>query len=133
MQKKCKKNNTLGGCLLLGVCSAGCLLQGGVCDRGDSVCLGGSAPVGVCVCSRGCVCSQGVERGCKKNAKKMQKNTKKRKKKEKKCPKNFGGGVFLLWCVCSNDIYNLDPVLSSCWPSSPGDFTSKAKLLPSTI
>ena len=30
-------------------------------------------------------------------------------------------------------IPNLDPVVSSCCPSSPGDFTSKAKLLPSTI
>ena len=30
-------------------------------------------------------------------------------------------------------IYILEPVVSSCWPSSPGDFTSKAKLLPSTI
>ena len=27
----------------------------------------------------------------------------------------------------------LGPVVSSCWPSSPGDFTSKAKLLRSTI
>ena len=30
-------------------------------------------------------------------------------------------------------IPNLDLVVSTCWPSSPGDFTSKAKLLPSTI
>ena len=37
--------------------------------------------------------------------------------------------------LCESTIYipNLDPVVSSCWPSSPGDFTSKAKLLPSTI
>ena len=36
--------------------------------------------------------------------------------------------------VETNDIHtNLDPVVSSCCPSSPRDLTSKAKLLPSTI
>ena len=58
----------LGGCLLRGVCSLGCLLLGGVCS-------GGSAPWGVCswgvfalggvsaqggFCSWGSVCSWGV-------------------------------------------------------------------------
>ena len=36
--------------------------------------------------------------------------------------------------ILINDIHtNLDPVVNSCCPSSPGDLTSKAKLLPSTI
>ena len=36
--------------------------------------------------------------------------------------------------IHTNDIHtNLDPVVISCCPSSPGDLTSKAKLLPSTI
>ena len=38
------------------------------------------------------------------------------------------------YSACWDQRYTyLDPVVSSCCPSSPGDFTSKAKLLPSTI
>ena len=39
-----------------------------------------------------------------------------------------------IYWTAFNDIHtNLDPVVSSCCPSSLGDLTSKAKLLPSTI